>query len=146
VLDEADRMLDLGFEPEIRHIVGCTRADRQTLMFSATWPPEIQRLAAAFLSQPVHVTIGSQDLAASHSVQQTVEVLEEYAREGRLASLLAKHHASRQNRIIIFVLYKKVRCHGEAAHLLATCRMAISEFVTSEFHACACATRYATCD
>jgi hypothetical protein len=42
VLDEADRMLDLGFEPHIRAIAGQTRADRQTLMFSATWPPIIR--------------------------------------------------------------------------------------------------------
>ena len=70
VLDEADRMLDLGFEPHIRAIAGKTRADRQTLMFSATWPPAIQKLASEFLAEPVRVTIGSQDLSASHSVTQ----------------------------------------------------------------------------
>lgn len=70
VLDEADRMLDLGFEPHIRTIAGATRADRQTLMFSATWPPAIQKLASEFMSSPARVTIGSQDLSASHSVQQ----------------------------------------------------------------------------
>lgn len=70
MLDEADRMLDLGFEPDIRAIAGRTRADRQTLMFSATWPPAIQRLAAEFLCAPVRVTIGSADLSASHSVSQ----------------------------------------------------------------------------
>jgi ATP-dependent RNA helicase DBP3 len=72
VLDEGDRMLDLGFEPHIRQICSVVRADRQTLMFSATWPTAVQQLAANYLSNPVKVTIGSQDLAASHSVTQQV--------------------------------------------------------------------------
>jgi len=109
VLDEADRMLDLGFEPHIRAISGVVRADRQTLMFSATWPTAVQQLAANYLSNPVKVTIGSQDLAASHSVTQQVEVVEGNARDDRLLALLQQHHGSkgRKNRIIIFVLYKK---------------------------------------
>jgi ATP-dependent RNA helicase DDX5/DBP2 len=45
VLDEADRMLDLGFEPKIRDILGRIRPDRQTLMWSATWPEEVEALA-----------------------------------------------------------------------------------------------------
>lgn len=45
VLDEADRMLDLGFEKDIRNILENIRKDRQTLMFSATWPTNIQQLA-----------------------------------------------------------------------------------------------------
>lgn len=107
VLDEADRMLDLGFEPHIRNIAAATRADRQTLMFSATWPPEIRKLAADFLSNPIKVTIGSKDLAASHSVKQIVEVVDDRDRDGKLQELLKKYHSSRSNRIIIFVLYKK---------------------------------------
>ena len=70
VLDEADRMLDLGFEPHIRAIAQATRADRQTLMFSATWPSAIQRLASEFLCNPVRLTIGSEELSAAHSVHQ----------------------------------------------------------------------------
>jgi ATP-dependent RNA helicase DBP3 len=108
VLDEADRMLDLGFEPAIRRVVSTIRADRQTVMFSATWPAAIQKLAMEFLVNPTQVNIGSKDLAASHSVKQTVEVIDEFARNDRLLELLKQHHQDRSNRIIIFVLYKKV--------------------------------------
>lgn len=107
VLDEADRMLDLGFEPHIRAICNTVRSDRQTLMFSATWPSAVQKLAAQFLCNPLKVTIGSQDLAASHSIAQVVEVIDLQARDRRLLELLKKYHSSRSNRVIIFVLYKK---------------------------------------
>ncbi|CAL8460624.1 g153 [Coccomyxa elongata] len=114
VLDEADRMLDLGFEPHIRAIAGATRADRQTLMFSATWPPAIQKLASEFQASPTRVTIGSQDLSASHSVRQIVEVIDPAARDRRLEELLRKYHASRKNRVLVFVLYKKEAARVEA--------------------------------
>ena len=114
VLDEADRMLDLGFEPHIRTIAGSIRADRQTLMFSATWPSSIRKLASEFLCDPAKVTIGSEDLAASHTVKQIVQVVDGAGRDRLLDSLLNKYHSSRKNRVIIFVLYKKEAARVES--------------------------------
>lgn len=62
VLDEADRMLDMGFEPQVREIVQTIRPDRQTVLFSATWPKEVQQLSKEFCIDPYHVTIGKVNL------------------------------------------------------------------------------------
>ena len=112
VLDEADRMLDQGFERDIRQIIGETHPARQTALFSATWPDSVRELAHSFLSRPIKVTIGSDDLAAGTRITQIVEVVEDRARELKLQQLLKKYHADRKNRILIFALYKK-----EAARL-----------------------------
>jgi len=107
VLDEADRMLDQGFERDIRAIIGQTHPARQTALFSATWPDSVRELAHSFLTKPIKVTIGSDDLAAGTRIKQIVEVIEDRAREGKLTQLLKKYHSDRKNRILIFVLYKK---------------------------------------
>ena len=76
VLDEADRMLDMGFEPQLRKIVSQIRVDRQTLMWSATWPREIVALANDFLHEYIQVTVGSLELSANKSIRQTIHVCE----------------------------------------------------------------------
>ncbi|XP_078443114.1 P-loop containing nucleoside triphosphate hydrolases superfamily protein [Wolffia australiana] len=74
VLDEADRMFDLGFEPQIRSIVGQIRPDRQTLLFSATMPKRVERLAREILSDPIRVTVGEVG-QANEDITQVVKVL-----------------------------------------------------------------------
>lgn len=114
VLDEADRMLDKGFEEDIRKIVSATAPpeQRQTLMFTATWPPSIRELAETFMRSPVMITIGdnpSGELRANARITQTVEVIEPRNKEFRLLQLLREHQSGKQkdDRILIFCLYKK---------------------------------------
>jgi len=114
VLDEADRMLDQGFERDVRAIIAETHPQRQTCLFSATWPETIRALAHEFLQKPIRVTVGSEDIAAGTRITQIVEVVEDRDRENKLVSLLKKHHGNRTDRILIFVLYKKEAARIEA--------------------------------
>lgn len=75
VLDEADRMLDMGFEKQIQQIVSQIRPDRQTLLWSATWPKEVQSIARDFTRDPIQVNIGSKELEANDKVNRSRLVL-----------------------------------------------------------------------
>merc|ERR1712125_23969 len=106
VLDEADRMLDMGFEPQVRKITSQVRPDRQTLMWSATWPKEVQKLARELCREdPVHVNIGSLDLRTAHTIRQYVEVVDERDKRSRLKRLLEK--VMDGSKILIFAQTKR---------------------------------------
>lgn len=116
VLDEADRMLEKGFEDAIRKIISTTPSTsqgRQTLMFTATWPPSVRELAATFMNQAVHITIGENnadgELRANNRIEQQVEVVDPRGKEQRMLQIIEKYQSgqNKNDRVLVFCLYKK---------------------------------------
>ncbi|SPQ19426.1 486b3028-58dc-4be6-9e38-16e21b20485d [Thermothielavioides terrestris] len=103
VLDEADRMFDMGFEPQVMKIFNNVRPDRQTILFSATMPRIIDALTKKVLREPVEITVGGRSVVAPE-ITQVVEIIEESKKFVRLLELLGELYADDDDvRALIFV-------------------------------------------
>ncbi|KAH8919063.1 P-loop containing nucleoside triphosphate hydrolase protein [Atractiella rhizophila] len=103
VLDEADRMFDMGFEPQVMKIVGQIRPDRQTVLFSATFPKQMEALARKILRKPLEITVGGRSVVAD-TIEQIVEVRDETTKFNRLLQILGKtYNEDEDARTLIFV-------------------------------------------
>lgn len=103
VLDEADRMFDMGFEPQVMKIVNNIRPDRQTVLFSATFPKQMDSLARKILRKPLEITVGGRSVVAPE-IDQIVEVREEDSKFNRLLEILGQtYNEDPESRTLIFV-------------------------------------------
>ncbi|CAI9288197.1 unnamed protein product [Lactuca saligna] len=123
VLDEADRMLDMGFEPQIREVMHNLPEKHQTLLFSATMPVEIEALAQEYLTNPVQVKVGKVS-SPTENVSQTLEKISESEKIDRLLSLLVEEAALAEKLghpfpLTIVFVERKTRCDEVAEALVA---------------------------
>ncbi|KAI9779038.1 MAG: pre-mRNA processing RNA-helicase [Peltula sp. TS41687] len=103
VLDEADRMFDMGFEPQVMKIIGNIRPNKQTVLFSATFPRQMEALARKTLHKPVEIIVGGRSVVAPE-ITQIVEVRSEDSKFLRLLELLGDLYDKDEDaRTLIFV-------------------------------------------
>jgi ATP-dependent RNA helicase DDX46/PRP5 len=100
VLDEADRMFDMGFEPQIGRILANIRPDRQTCLFSATFPVTVEALARKVLVKPIEIQVGGRSVV-SDTIKQFVELREEEDKFLRLLQLLGVWYERGQTLVFV---------------------------------------------
>jgi len=101
VMDEADRMFDMAFAPQISAILAAIRPDRQTVLFCATFPKAVEALALKSLKYPIEVLVGGRSVA-SDQVKQHGELIEDEGKFLRLLQLLGGH-VDVERKVIVFV-------------------------------------------
>lgn len=99
-------MLDMGFEPQIRKIVDQIRPDRQTLLWSATWPKDVIVLSRDFLKEPMQVNVGSLQTSAAHNVLQRIEVIDTRDKLYRFYAILKE--VMNEDRVLVFAATKRM--------------------------------------
>jgi len=110
VLDEADRLLDLGFSEELQRILALLPATRQNLFFSATFPPDVQALANTMLRDPVRIEVEATPSVSEPAIVQRVIAVDAIKRTELLRHLL-KQHEQDWSRVLVFVATKYAAEH-----------------------------------